>query len=256
MNTRFAAIPLALILLAGCAAPEAETEPATEATTGSASASLSATEDAEPAGQVSTATTCSQLDGINKKGVLHRAVDFVNQLEDIDPDTITTAKDIKADIELVSSKADREFKPLLRTLASPMTEMIKITASGGATFNFDSTDFNDAALELANTCVILLESAVVATEPPAPALTEGEQAEQVYLADVRAAQPDLIRFTDDDLITTARNFCLVYSKPGGDPVVDQMITAAAGAKYTLEELQSMNSAGVTALCPEYVALLN
>lgn len=161
LNVRFAAIPLALLLLAGCASPKTEAEPAAGSTRTSASASPtatrstpkpSATKDAELAFKVSRQSTCGQLFGSDKDGPLYTTIDFVNEFDDIDEATIGEAKGLKDEVDGIASHAEDPLVPLLTAFVSPMTDMIDITDSGGKAYTFDATDFKAAAHELLNLC--------------------------------------------------------------------------------------------------------
>lgn len=154
MNARFAAIPLALILLAGCAAPEAESQPAeSTSSTPTPTPTPSATvEETEPAFQVSVESTCTQLLGENEDGPFYETLDFVVEFEDISPATITKARGHKDEIDGLALHAQDNMVPYLEGFASPMTEMIEITEDGGTNYQFDATDFKAAGTELINIC--------------------------------------------------------------------------------------------------------
>ncbi|MGJ9402426.1 hypothetical protein [Arthrobacter sp. KK5.5] len=185
MNTRFAAILLALILLAGCAAPEADTEQAAEATTASASPSASPSASAidaeEPAFRVSRQTTCTQLLGQNEGGPFYRTIDFVNEFQDIDDATITKSRGLKDEVDSLALHAEEDLTPFLESFASPMTEMIEITEGGGTTYNFDATEFKAAGTELVNLCTPYFSGSGQTEVEPQPVPTTGD-----YAADLAA----------------------------------------------------------------------
>lgn len=183
MHNRLAAIPLALILLAGCAAPDAAPEPAADpaSATSSASPTPSATEDAKLVFKVGRQTTCGQLFGSDKDGPLYTTIDFVNDFDDIDSATIRQAKGLKEEVDGIASHAEDLMVPLLEAFASPMTDMIDITESGGNSFKFDATDFKAAAHELLNLCTPYIVGGSGNALEPQPVPTTGD-----YAADLAA----------------------------------------------------------------------
>ncbi|MGV0109006.1 hypothetical protein [Arthrobacter sp. CP30] len=195
MNARFAAIPLALVLLAGCAAPEAESQPAESVrSTPTSTPTPSATvEKTEPAFQVSRQTTCNQLLGPDEDGPLFRTIDFVNEFQDIDPDTIAKARDLKAEVDGLAVHAEDDMKPFLKGFASPMTEMIDITGGGGSTYNFDATEFKAAGTELVNLCTPYFSASEELAEDP-QALPQPLPISGVYEEDLAA-----LGFFPDDI---------------------------------------------------------
>lgn len=181
MNARFAAVPFALLFLVGCASPESASEPAAEATTANASPSPSATSAAESAFKVSRQTTCTQLLGQNEEGPLYQTIDFVNDFQNIDAETLTTARGLKEELDGLALHAEDNMVPFLEGFASPMTEMIEITEGGGTTYNFDATDFKAAGTELVNLCTPYFSASEGTSVEPQPVPTTGD-----YAADLAA----------------------------------------------------------------------
>lgn len=112
MRIRFATVPLALLLLSGCGAPDVvEESSGGSSSVAEASPSNEVTpEDAEPAAQVDQETSCLQLSGFGK-GPYYQVVEFVDGLTNIDPATVREARELKEKLDLIAEVADANWFP-------------------------------------------------------------------------------------------------------------------------------------------------
>lgn len=198
--------------------------------------------------EVPVLDSCLALFGSGK--VALDAEEFLSNVKSLDAETAREASILDARLGEVALTAEPE-------LADPIEDMQVIFQDfvqgweDSSEWSLDTEGYDAVVDQIKPICTAELGAATAAKSEPAETLTEEEQTEQAFLKSVRTAHPNLENFDDADLVTTAQNFCLIYSKPGGDPVVDELITKAAGLKYSLRELESINYAGVNALCPEH-----
>ncbi|WP_159803310.1 hypothetical protein [Arthrobacter zhaoguopingii] len=246
-------IVAAALLLAGCGGQAEQAAPApteTSETAASATPSAEATFESDEA-TVSLLDSCLSLFGTS--AVAKDAEEFLLNVESLDADTASEAGVLAARLGEVGARAEPELAKPISELEGIFDEFTQAWDDRGR-FQLDNGTYESATAGIKTTCTRELDAEPAAE--PTPELTEEQLAEQAFLSRVRSVHPNLENFPDADVVAAARNFCLVYSKPGGDPVVDQLITGAAGAKYTLEELHSINQFGVTAFCPEHIPLLD
>lgn len=242
------------MLLAGCGGqPEQDGHPpAPTALAEPSSASPSPTASLE---KVRILDSCLAL--FDTGGSAVEADNFLRTVESLDADTAREATEIQDRLEEVSVTAQPELAAAIEDLSAVLEDFAYQWEISG-TFSLEPDSYQDVRFGILDICQPVVNAADAdnkanqePTGEPAPMLTEDEQAEQAFLSGVRSLHPNLEKFTDEDLVKTARNFCLIYSKPEGAPVVEELITKVAGLKYSLAELRSMNHAGVETLCPEH-----
>lgn len=256
----FALLAAGTLLLSGCGGPSepsvAETAAAETVATETPAAETTDPSEAtvEPVAEtekVSLFDSCMTMFGDD--GFVAEAVAFLADVESLNADTAAQAEIYATQYAEVEASAEAELAGHIREARGTYEALVQAWEDR-STFYPDTETYESAKDNIIDLCMSTVD------EPAAPELPVEDRVEAAYaatfLTKVRTAHPNLDSFPDEDLITTAENFCLVYGKEGGASVVEQMIVAAAGAKYSEEELRLINRMGVFAFCAEHVDKLS
>ncbi|WP_168796592.1 DUF732 domain-containing protein [Arthrobacter echini] len=93
---------------------------------------------------------------------------------------------------------------------------------------------------------------MTAPPPTVSSLTRDEQIEEVFLDQVRGAQPNLESREGDGMVIIAEAFCTGYDNGATSNEINDFILEAAGDAYTVMELVTIHGAAVGAFCPEHI----
>lgn len=235
------------LLLTGCGASAGET-----ASGSSTSADPAETATADPVAQtemVPLLDSCIDLFG-GEHPVLNEASQFLTDVKSLDAASAEEAAEHEARLQAVIDEAEADLAAPLFTIQWAFFEFGQAHEFGDD-WSLDAAAYADAQDQVKEICGAELDAAGSEFTPipsaPEPELTP----EAAFLAEVRAAHPNLESTPDADIIDPATAFCTVHSKEGGEAVAEQLLVAAIGIKFTEAELRTIQQAGLTSLCPEH-----
>ncbi|MFJ5696162.1 hypothetical protein ACIP9X_20280 [Arthrobacter sp. NPDC093125] len=242
------------LLITGCGGPgePAAAEPSVTAAASEEKASLD--------------DTCMELFGYTTLAV--DSAKFLSEVSALNADTAKQASSIGTRLGAVAATAQPELAEPLQIMQTEFQDFAQAWEDSGEwILNLEA--YRPAKDEVSAICTPRINALAsgAATPTPDPALTAEEAtpapapsltAEEKFLAGVRAEHPAMKSTDTANMVTVAKNFCLIYDTATANgkadlapPTVKDMITAAAGIEYTLAELHTIHETGVTIFCPQH-----
>lgn len=208
--------------------------------------------------KVSLDDTCMELFGHTSLAM--DSAKFLADVESLDADTAKQADSFDAKLGDVAAKAQPELAEPLRVMQVVFQDFSQAWADRG-NWHLDER-YGAAKKEISAVCTPRIEAlASSASATPTPA--SASKPEEMFVAYVRSAHPSMKSTDDANMVSVAKNFCMIYDTATANGKADQapstvkaLITAAAGITYTLPELQTIHTTGVKVFCPQHIDKLS
>lgn len=249
MGDTLNALPISLLvvtalLMTGCGEPakQATAEPAMSPSQ-AAAASNKAT--------VPLLTTCLSLFG-EGTGLAKETLLFINGLESLDADNAQKAGTLASRLGEVADTAKPELAQPVGVMQTILEDYVRAYEDSGSWST--GQRYPDAKNAISEVCTPEINAAAQ-SNTAAPALTDDEK----FLQALRSAHPAMKSTDTENQLEIANTFCDVYDKgvengklSGAITLSDNLVTAPAGIKFTLEELKSIRKLGVSTFCPQHL----
>lgn len=243
------------LLMIGCSGPaeSVRAEPA-----GGQSPSIAAsTKD-----RVSLASTCLDLFGEGSNSLANESAQFLVDVESLDADTAKTANSFNTRLGEAAATAKPELAEPLEALQVIFQDFAQAWEDSGD-WSLDTKSYAAAKDTVVRICGPEMDALEATQKLAAPTPSSEISDEESFLKSVRAAHPAMKSSDTNTLVDVARNFCLIYDTGAANgkestaiSTVNELITAAAGIDYTLEELKSIHHFAVTTFCTQHMDKLS